>query len=52
MLTLMGRDGKLRFFKECWNNLMRIFNALVEKIDVISPVDFVFEKKNGVKVEC
>jgi len=28
-----------------------IFNALVEKIDVISPTHFVFELKNGVRVE-
>ena len=28
-----------------------IFNALVEKIEVVSPAHFVFELKSGVKVE-
>ena len=28
-----------------------IFNALVEKIEVVSPAHFVFELKSGVRVE-
>jgi len=30
----------------------KIFNVLVEKIEIISPTHFVFEFKSGVRVEC
>jgi len=29
----------------------QIFNALVEKIDILTPTHFVFELKNGMRVE-
>jgi len=40
-----GRQEALQEFDES------IFNALVEKIEIISPAHFVFELKNGIRVE-
>ena len=43
--TLNGQQGLLVEFSD------GIFNALVEKIEVISPTHFVFELKSGMRVE-
>ncbi|HEY8362402.1 MAG TPA: hypothetical protein VIK77_05905, partial [Tissierellaceae bacterium] len=42
---IKGRQEALEEFDE------GIFNALVEKIEVVSPTHFVFELKSGVRVE-
>ena len=42
---IKGRTEALEEFDE------EIFNALVEKIEIISPTHFVFEFKSGVRVE-
>jgi len=43
--VIKGRQEALEEFDE------QIFNALVEKIEVISPAHFVFELKSGMRVE-
>jgi hypothetical protein len=43
--TINSRQELLEEFDE------NIFNALVEKIEVISPTHFVFELKSGMRVE-
>jgi len=43
--VIKGRQEALKEFDES------IFNALVEKIEIISPVHFVFELKSGARVE-
>ena len=43
--AIKGRQEAIEEFDE------GIFNALVEKIEVVSPAHFVFELKSGVKVE-
>ena len=45
VLTLKSRQEKLEQFDE------KIFNALVEKIEIISPVHFVFVMKSGMRME-
>lgn len=42
---VIGRDSLLEEFDE------QIFNALVEKIEVLTPTHFVFELKYGMRVE-
>ncbi|KJR46279.1 Site-specific recombinase [Desulfosporosinus sp. I2] len=43
--TMNSRDSLLQDFDE------QIFNALVEKIEVLTPTHFVFELKSGMRVE-
>jgi len=43
--TINSREELLEEFDE------QIFNALVEKIEVISPAHFVFELKSGLRIE-
>ena len=43
--TINSRDSLLEEFDE------EIFNALVEKIEILTPTHFVFELKSGMKVE-
>jgi len=43
--TLISRNSLLEEFNE------EIFNALVEKIEILTPARFVFELKNGMRVE-
>jgi len=43
--TINSRDSLLEEFDE------QIFNALVEKIEIISPAHFVFELKSGMRVD-
>ena len=43
--TINSRDSLLEEFDE------EIFNALVEKIEIISPTHFVFVLKSGLRVE-
>ena len=43
--AIKGRQEALQEFDD------NIFNALVEKIEVVSPAHFVFELKSGVRVE-
>ena len=43
--TINGRDSLLEEFDE------EIFNALVEKIEILTPAHFVFELKSGLRVE-
>ena len=43
--VIKGRQEALEEFDE------GIFNALVEKIEVVSPTHFVFELKSGARVE-
>ena len=43
--TLNSRDSLLDEFDE------EIFNALVEKIEILTPTHFVFELKSGMRVE-
>ena len=43
--TINSRDSLLEEFDE------EIFNALVEKIEILSPAHFVFELKSGMRVE-
>jgi len=43
--TIDSRDSLLEEFDE------EIFNALVEKMDILTPTHFVFELKNGMRVE-
>lgn len=43
--TIKSRESLLEEFDE------EIFNALVEKIEVISPTRYIFELKNGVRFE-
>ncbi len=43
--TINSRDSLLEEFAE------EIFNALVEKIEILTPTHFVFELKRGVKRE-
>jgi hypothetical protein len=41
----IGRDSLLEEFDE------QIFNALVEKIEILTPTHYVFELKSGLRVE-
>ena len=43
--TINSRDSLLEEFDE------EIFNALVEKVDILTPTHFVFELKSGMRVE-
>jgi len=43
--TINSRDLLLEEFDE------EIFNALVEKIEILTPAHFVFELKSGMRVE-
>ena len=43
--TINSRDSLLEEFDE------EIFNALVEKINILTPTHFVFELKRGMRVE-
>jgi len=43
--TINSRDSLLEEFDE------QIFNALVEKIEILTPTHFVFELKSGMRVE-
>ena len=43
--TINSRDSLLEEFDE------EIFNALVEKIEILTPTHFVFELKSGMRVE-
>jgi len=43
--TINSRDSLLEEFDE------EIFNALVEKIEILTPAHFVFELKSGLRVE-
>ena len=43
--TINSRDSLLEEFDE------QIFNALVEKIEILTPAHFVFELKSGMMVE-
>ena len=43
--TINSRDSLLEVFDE------EIFNALVEKIEILTPTHFVFELKSGLRVE-
>ena len=43
--TINNRDSLLEVFDE------QIFNALVEKIELLTPTHFVFELKSGMRVE-
>ena len=43
--TINSRDSLLEEFDE------EIFNALVEKIEILTPAHFVFELKSGMRVE-
>ena len=43
--TVNSRDSLLEEFDE------EIFNALVEKIEILTPAHFVFELKSGLRVE-
>jgi len=43
--TMNSRDSLLEVFDE------EIFNALVEKIEILTPTHFIFELKSGMRVE-
>ncbi|MDR3544053.1 MAG: hypothetical protein P4L69_24320 [Desulfosporosinus sp.] len=45
VLTINSRDSLLEEFDE------EIFNALVKKIEILTPAHFVFELKSGMRVE-
>jgi len=43
--TINSRDSLLEELDE------QIFNALVEKLEILTPTHFIFELKNGMRVE-